>query len=70
MEHITSRQNPLMVRIKKLGQSRALRREEGVFVCEGPKLIEEALKWGASMETVLTAEGRTWPEELSREAVK
>ena len=39
MEHITSRQNPLMVRIKKLGQSRALRREEGVFVCEGPKLI-------------------------------
>lgn len=68
MEHITSRQNPLMVRIKKLGQSRALRREEGVFVCEGPKLIEEALKWGASMEMVLTAEGRTWPEELSREA--
>ncbi|MGI5928294.1 TrmH family RNA methyltransferase [Pseudoflavonifractor sp.] len=68
MEHITSRQNPLMVRIKKLGQSRALRREEGVFVCEGPKLIEEALKWGASVETVLTAEGRTWPEELSREA--
>ena len=68
MEHITSRQNPLMVRIKKLGQSRALRREEGVFVCEGPKLIEEALKWGASVETVLTAEGRTWPEELPREA--
>ena len=68
MEHITSRQNPLMVRIKKLGQSRALRREEGVFVCEGPKLIEEALKWGASVETVLTAEGRTCPEELPREA--
>lgn len=68
MEHITSRQNPLMVRIKKLGQSRALRREEGVFVCEGPKLIEEALKWGACVETLLAAEGKTPPQDLPRES--
>ena len=68
MEHITSRQNPLMVRIKKLGQSRALRREERVFVCEGPKLIEEALKWGACVETLLAAEGKTPPQDLSRES--
>ena len=68
MEHITSRQNPLMVRIKKLGQSRALRREEGVFVCEGPKLIEEALKWGACVETLLAAEGKTPPQGLPRES--
>lgn len=61
MEHITSRQNPLMVRVKKLGQSRAQRRREGVFVCEGPKLIGEALKWGADLETVLAAEGRELP---------
>ena len=68
MEHVTSRQNPLMIRIKKLGQSRALRREEGVFVCEGPKLTAEALKWGASVETVLLAEGQNPPESLPREA--
>ena len=68
MEHITSRQNPLMVRIKKLGQSRAQRREEGVFVCEGPKLIEEALKWGASVETILAAEGKPLPKNLPGES--
>lgn len=68
MEHITSRQNPLMVRIKKLGQSRAQRREEGVFVCEGPKLIEEALKWGASVETILAAEGKPLPQGLTGES--
>ena len=68
MEHITSRQNPLMVRIKKLGQSRAQRREEWVFVCEGPKLIEEALKWGASVETILAAEGKPLPQNLPGES--
>ena len=67
MEHITSRQNPLMVRIKKLGHSRAQRRKEGVFVCEGPKLIGEALKWGACVETVLAAEGSPFPQGLSQE---
>ena len=68
MEHITSRQNPLMVRVKKLCQSRALRREEGVFVCEGPKLIEEALKWGASVETILVAEGKSIPQGMPSDA--
>ncbi|WP_294548302.1 RNA methyltransferase [uncultured Pseudoflavonifractor sp.] len=65
MEHITSRQNPLMVRIKKLAHSRAQRREEGAFVCEGPKLIEEALKWGADVETILAAEGCSVPQSLT-----
>lgn len=67
MEHITSRQNPLMVRIKKLGHSRARRREEGAFVCEGPKLIEEALKWGADVEAILAAEGHSLPQGLAGE---
>ena len=57
MERITSRSNPLVARIRKLGNDRKLRRAEGVMICEGPKMLEEALRWGASLETVLTEEG-------------
>ena len=42
MEQITSRQNPLIARLRKLGGDRSLRRREGVFLCEGVKLAEEA----------------------------
>ena len=41
-EVITSRANPLIARIRKLTARRAFRREEGVFVGEGPKLLAEA----------------------------
>lgn len=61
-EHITSRSNPLISRLRKLKNSRALRREEGVFLCEGPKMLEEALRWGGEIETVLCAEGVSLPE--------
>lgn len=61
-ERITSRSNPLISRLRKLKSSRALRREEGVFLCEGPKMLEEALRWGGELETVLCAEGLSLPE--------
>lgn len=54
-ERITSRQNPLAVQIRKLNGSRSLRRETGLFVGEGPKLLEEALKAGWDVPTVVTA---------------
>lgn len=57
METITSRQNPLAVQIKKLNASRSARREAGLFPAEGPKLLEEAVKAGAAVHTVVTAEG-------------
>ncbi len=57
MEFVTSRQNPLAVRIRKLNSSRAARREAGLFSAEGPKLLEEAVKAGAAVHTVITAEG-------------
>lgn len=53
---ITSRANPLILRIKKLSARRSFRREEGVFVGEGPKLLAEALRWG-ELETVVRAPG-------------
>ncbi len=60
-ERITSRSNPLISRLRKLKSSRALRREEGVFLCEGPKMLEEALRWNAEIELVLCEEGAALP---------
>lgn len=61
-ERITSRSNPLVTRLRKLNSKRSCRREEGVFCGEGPKLLTEALKWGAELETVICAEGVNLPE--------
>ena len=61
-ERITSRSNSLVARLRKLNSKRSARREEGVFCGEGPKLLNEALKWGAELETVICAEGVALPE--------
>ena len=61
IERITSRSNPLVARLKKLNSKRSVRREEGVFCGEGPKLLAEALKWGAEIETIISAEGAQLP---------
>lgn len=61
-ERITSRSNPLVARLKKLNSKRSVRRAEGVFCGEGPKLLDEALKWGAELETVICGEKVSLPE--------
>lgn len=61
-ERITSRANPLITRLKKLKSRRSARRQEGVFLCEGPKMLAEALKWGAEIEIVVCAEGIDLPQ--------
>lgn len=61
---ITSRRNPLITRVRRLGADRGFRRSEGAFLCEGVKLVGEAVKWGARVETVLVAEGARLPYEL------
>ena len=62
MESITSRQNPLFQHIRKLRTSGSYRRKFGEFLGEGPKLLEEAIKWGAEIRTVVTADGREFPK--------
>ncbi len=64
LERITSRQNPLLVRLKKLGSDKKSRREAGCFLCEGVKLVEEALRWHAQVETLVLAEGTCPPPGL------
>ena len=61
-EWITSRSNPLIARVKKLNSKRSTRREEGLFVGEGPKLLAEALKWSAKLDTVICAKDFELPE--------
>lgn len=67
MERITSRQNPLIAHIRKLNSSRSYRREQGQFVCEGPKLLGEAVKWGVTIDALVLGEGATLPEGLDTE---
>lgn len=56
MERITSRTNPLCVHFRKLANSAAYRRESGEFLCDSPKLLREALFWGASIPALLYTE--------------
>lgn len=60
-ESITSRKNPLMTQIRKLTGSRSLRREQGLFLGDGVKLLEEALRWSAALTTVVATEGTALP---------
>ena len=43
MEIITSRTNPLCTHLRKLASSVSYRRDCGEFLCDSPKLLEEAL---------------------------
>lgn len=57
VERITSRKNPLIVRLRALANDGAFRRAEGEYLCDGHKLLCEALDKGAAPGTVL------WKEE-------
>ena len=56
-EHITSRQNPLLIHLKKLLSSRSYREKHRQFAGDGVKLLEEAVKWYDGLETVVMTEG-------------
>lgn len=61
-EVITSRQNALMVHLHKLASSRAYRKKSGEYLCDGIKLLDEALKWGAPIRTAVFAENVAIPQ--------
>jgi len=56
-ERITSRKNPLLQKVKKLLASRKDREEAGLFVSDGTKLLEEAVKFCPGLETVIVSDG-------------
>lgn len=56
METITSRSNPLIKQVRRLKDDRKARRAEGLYLCDGVKLLEEAVKWNAPLRTILLSE--------------
>ncbi len=60
-ERITSRQNPLLRRVKQLLRSGDCRRENGVYAADGIKLLDEAIRWGAPLRTVIASDGVALP---------
>ena len=61
MEIITSRQNPLCTHLRKLASSVSYRRDCGEFLCDSPKLLEEALLWRAGLRTVVCTDPAALP---------
>jgi TrmH family RNA methyltransferase len=56
VERVTSRQNAAVQHIRRLASSGKYRRQTGEFLCEGPKLWQEAQKWGWTVSALLTSE--------------
>ena len=61
MEMITSRQNALCTHLRKLASSAGYRRKSGEFLCDSPKLLEEALLWQGQVHTVVCTEQAAVP---------
>ncbi len=54
---ITSRKNPILQQVKKLLSSRKEREQTGLFVADGTKLLEEAVKFWPGLDTVILSDG-------------
>ena len=52
-ERIASRKNPLIQQVRRLLTSKKERLTTGLFVSDGTKLLEEAIKWWDGLETVI-----------------
>lgn len=61
MERISSRRNPLCLHLKKLGASRDYRELSSQFLCDGIKLLEEAVIHDAEIIAVLTSADVPFP---------
>ena len=70
MELITSRQNPLFKTLRKLESDPAFRRQQGLFVGEGPKLLGEAVKWGADVQLAVKTPDFALPTGLNCQTVE
>ena len=55
-ELITSRKNPFLQQVKKLLSSRKEREQTGLFVADGTKLLQEAIRWWDGLEAVILSE--------------
>ena len=56
IENITSRKNAYIAHLRALGADAAYRREHGEYLCDGRKLLDEAIQNGAAIRSVLWKE--------------
>ncbi|MBQ7415871.1 MAG: RNA methyltransferase [Oscillospiraceae bacterium] len=63
---ITGRKNPLLRQVRRLLNSRRERAEAGLFVADGTKLLQEAVRHWPGLETVILSDGvdAQIPEQL------
>lgn len=54
---ITSRKNPLLQQVRKLLSSRKERERMGLFVADGTKLLQEAIRYWPGLDTVILSDG-------------
>jgi len=54
MEYIKSRKNEKIIHLKKLGADKKYRGETGLILCDGEKLLVEAVTHGAKVEYIAT----------------
>lgn len=62
MEQITSRSNPLMTHLRKLGSSHSYRAKTGEYLGDSGKLFQEAIRWGAELTAVVCTQGSELPQ--------
>lgn len=67
MENITSRKNQYIRHIRELSSDRAYRLECGEYVCDGIKMLKEALCFGAEISSVLW---KAKPEEIKLDCAR
>lgn len=56
-QRITARKNPLIQQVRRLLSSRKEREATGLFVADGTKLLEEAVRWWPGLDTVILSDG-------------
>ncbi len=54
---ITARKNPMLQQVKKLLSSRKERESLGLFVADGTKLLQEAVRYYPGLDTVILSDG-------------
>ena len=56
-QRITSRKNPFLQQVKKLLSSKKAREKMGLFVADGTKLLQEAVRYCPGLDTVILSDG-------------
>ena len=54
---ITARKNPLIQQVRRLLSSKKEREEAGLFVADGTKLLQEAVRYYPGLDTVILSDG-------------